>query len=456
MFTTLRAQNNIRLKSFPLETCSLRYAPKTTYAYATRHDQQQQTFFPLGTCSLRNAPRPTYAYATRHDQHTFSCPRTIVKKVKHIPNETTLVKHYTMSRFIHVLLYAALLVLFFLTLRCMTTDEIGAGAPLALHYPRDPTRMLQSALTRVQEMSKQISQFIQQDINDKVQDEMMKEIILYSLDHGKKLRPVLIISMYNQNNVHNTKAQRVPDYVVKAALAIEYIHSASLIIDDIQDDDHERRQKSAMHIKYGLSHSQLCAILLCSMSYQNITLSLESLLESQPNTNKYISILLHKIIANKLKELTEGQIRDIKKDFALEQKITGADIQTLIQLIHQKTSSLFELCFILPWMLSHHTVTKEELNTGISEMQDLSRLFGLVYQISDDFEDMKRDSTKMAKSNNLAKNYVAFRGKKQAFTDFQGYVAAFKSKITTMNMFSPELREIVHYLKEKTLLHVRT
>ena len=56
---------------------------------------------------------------------------------------------------------------------------------------------------------------------------------MYSLDSGKKVRPIIVKSVYKK--LGNTND--LPHYVMQAAIAIEYIHTASLIIDDIMDDD---------------------------------------------------------------------------------------------------------------------------------------------------------------------------------------------------------------------------
>lgn len=312
-------------------------------------------------------------------------------------------------------------------------------------------KKIETSLEKVNKMSNEITNYIHLDINTKVQDVLMREIAIYSLNYGKKLRPILIISMFKQ--ITKKDMENIPDYIINSALAIEYIHSASLIIDDIQDKDDKRRDKNALHIQYGLSKSQLCAILLCALSYQNIFLSLENLFETSPQANKDISIILNKIISDKLKQLTEGQLKDITNDYYVKQKITDNDINILIDLIHKKTSTLFELCFIIPWIYSNITLTSEEFKKGIDDIKELAKLFGLIYQISDDFEDVEQDCRKMSflnRGENIPKNYVVFRGKENAYKDYYNYVNEFETKINKVNMYSLELKEIIKYLNEKT------
>ena len=311
------------------------------------------------------------------------------------------------------------------------------------------SKKVEASLEKVNQMSNLIMNYIEGDLSNKVKEPKLREIATYSLNYGKKLRPILIISMFKQFlNTNET-----PEYIIKSALAIEYIHSASLIIDDIQDKDDKRRDKNALHIEYGLSSSQLCAILLCALSYQNLFLSLENLFETHTDANKDISIILNKVTANELKRLTEGQFKDITNDYNAKQDITDKDINILIDLIHKKTSTLFELCFIIPWLYANHNLSMDKLEKGINDVKQLARLFGLIYQISDDFDDVEQDCRKMAiltRGENIAKNYVVFRGKDNAYKDYNNYVNDFISKINTMNMYSPELKEIISYLHKKT------
>lgn len=74
----------------------------------------------------------------------------------------------------------------------------------------------------------------------------MQEIARYALlAPGKLLRPVLLVAA-----AEATGGSR--DQVVPAALAVEYLHVASLVHDDVIDGDDLRRGQDSVHARYGV------------------------------------------------------------------------------------------------------------------------------------------------------------------------------------------------------------
>lgn len=70
---------------------------------------------------------------------------------------------------------------------------------------------------------------------------------------GKRLRPALCLLVHRMLMEGSRGWQAVPmnDRVIKLAMAVEIIHTASLVHDDILDDADTRRQKQAMHRIFG-------------------------------------------------------------------------------------------------------------------------------------------------------------------------------------------------------------
>jgi geranylgeranyl pyrophosphate synthase len=65
---------------------------------------------------------------------------------------------------------------------------------------------------------------------------------------GKRWRPYLLVSVY----MAITGDEKVPEKVKLAAIAVEAFHKASLIHDDIQDDDHFRYGKPTVYSAHGI------------------------------------------------------------------------------------------------------------------------------------------------------------------------------------------------------------
>lgn len=79
---------------------------------------------------------------------------------------------------------------------------------------------------------------------------------------GKRLRPML--TLLAGEMAGGTFEQALP-----AACAIEFLHTASLIIDDLpcMDDERERRGKQAVHVQFGDDVAILAALALLNQSY---------------------------------------------------------------------------------------------------------------------------------------------------------------------------------------------
>jgi len=106
----------------------------------------------------------------------------------------------------------------------------------------------------------------------------LKDKVLYLLQNGKRLRPILFLLFTGEdeientiNNTHNThninninnindiyinyKSKSTTIYIV--AIVIEILHSLSLVLDDLpeMDDDTIRRENPSFHIKYGIDYT---------------------------------------------------------------------------------------------------------------------------------------------------------------------------------------------------------
>lgn len=92
----------------------------------------------------------------------------------------------------------------------------------------------------------------------KYSDSRLPSLALYSLESGgKRVRPFLVRSACTAVGGHT-------DTALKAACAVEMIHSYSLIHDDlpVMDDDDLRRGKPALHVRSGAKQAMLAGDLL--------------------------------------------------------------------------------------------------------------------------------------------------------------------------------------------------
>ncbi len=199
---------------------------------------------------------------------------------------------------------------------------------------------------------------------------LFNEALNYSLfPGGKRLRPVLTLL-----GAEITGGSR--ERVISAAAAIEYIHTSSLIFDDLpcMDNANERRGKLSLHAKYGEGLAVLVALALLNSSYGMIfACHAKDTLLIRAHTELVECIGSHGMVA--------GQSIDL----SIENKSQLSD--DIVTMRNLKTSALIRMALRVGAVLSN---ANESQLKALSEFADL---IGDAYQTSDDLIDLQEDST---------------------------------------------------------------
>jgi geranylgeranyl pyrophosphate synthase len=288
--------------------------------------------------------------------------------------------------------------------------------------------------TEFDEISNFINEKITLNLEKNIVDKDMLEMCKYSLIGGKKIRPLIFISIFNSlSEIKSFK--ETPKHIYEMSMVIEYIHCASLILDDIMDNDMIRRDKLANYIKFGQSNSLLTTGIICNLSILNLLTSLE-IFNKCPSNNKNLILIIGRFLTDIIQELTMGQFFDvINKDIPIK------------ELINKKTSSLFEFCFVVPWLLVNKTENDEKLHDGIKRMRNIGKIFGNIFQIADDFEDYISDKQKKIYNVNI----ILKNGKESAFNTFNEKVNKFKTLCSIYHINNIVLENIIEQLNKKVV-----
>ena len=95
---------------------------------------------------------------------------------------------------------------------------------------------------------------------------VVQEAMRYAvLGSAQRIRPILTMRV--------ARLLGVPcDLTIRAAAAVELLHCASLVVDDLpcMDDSAERRRKPAVHARYGESTALLAAFGLVALSARSV------------------------------------------------------------------------------------------------------------------------------------------------------------------------------------------
>lgn len=200
---------------------------------------------------------------------------------------------------------------------------------------------------------------------------------------GKRLRPVLTML---GAELFGGK----PEDVINAASAVEFIHTSSLIFDDLpcMDDSPNRRGKLSLHEKFGEGLSTLVAIGFLNQSYQLVTL------DGNGNGRRSLDAVLEIVDCVGPAGMVGGQSVDLMIATANECKICTRTQYGGV--LNRKTSSLIRLALRLGAILSG--AKPDEIKT----LSDFAEALGHAYQISDDIIDLNEDAKVFENGNGKA------------------------------------------------------
>ena len=118
---------------------------------------------------------------------------------------------------------------------------------------------------------------------------------------GKRLRPLLTLLAAWELGARDLKA-------LDAACALEMVHAASLVLDDLpcMDDASERRGRPATHVAYGQDVAILCAVALLGRAF----LTVASMDGIDPARRAQLSVILSEAVG--ANGLAAGQLEDLR------------------------------------------------------------------------------------------------------------------------------------------------
>ena len=183
---------------------------------------------------------------------------------------------------------------------------------------------------------------------------------------GKRVRPFLVIELSKLLKIKKSNYMRL-------ALAVEFVHSYSLIHDDLpgMDNDDLRRGKPTTHKKFGEAIAILAGNSL-------LTLAFELLADSKTHIDSKTRLGL---ITNLAKMSgSSGLAGGQSLDLLYEKKIVSE--KEIIMMHDLKTAKLFEFCMLSPLVLSGKNTPARE-----KEYRKYGKNFGLIFQATDDLLD---------------------------------------------------------------------
>lgn len=186
-----------------------------------------------------------------------------------------------------------------------------------------------------------------------------KEPLKYALEGGKRIRPIVLL-------LSSECINEVDDDTLAAACAIEFLHTESVIHDDIIDNETQRRQKDPFHIKYGYNTSVLTG---------DFVLGLILNIASRINNPR-----VTKNLATTAMMMSEGEVLEGRLETS--EDVTFDDY---LKVIEYKTAVAFETASRLGGIISGGNEEQ------IEYLADYGKNIGIAYQIRDDLHDWQNE-----------------------------------------------------------------
>ncbi|MBI3882374.1 MAG: polyprenyl synthetase family protein, partial [Verrucomicrobia bacterium] len=186
---------------------------------------------------------------------------------------------------------------------------------------------------------------------------------------GKRWRPFLAVSTFQALRADTGKP--LPDDIKKIAVAVECFHKASLIHDDIEDNDALRYGEKTLHEEYGTAVALNVGDLLIGEGYRLIG-------ASKISAEQKAQMLL--VASQGQRELCRGQGAELcwaRKPMPLDQR-------QVLDIFRKKTAPAFEVALRLGALyagVEQHEEVEDVLKT-------YSEALGIAYQIRDDLSDI--------------------------------------------------------------------
>lgn len=210
-----------------------------------------------------------------------------------------------------------------------------------------------------------VNQLIQKQVNSDVS--LINQLGFYIVNSGgKRLRPLLTVlaarALDIQGEQHHT-----------LAAIVEFIHTATLLHDDVVDESTMRRGRETANEVFGNQASVLVGDFLYTRSFQ-MMVTLDSMRVMQ-------------ILSDATNVIAEGEVLQL-----MNCNDPDTSEESYMQVIYSKTARLFEAATLLSAVLTKQSTDIE------NAMQDYGKYLGTAFQLVDDIMDYASDSEDMGKN----------------------------------------------------------
>lgn len=219
----------------------------------------------------------------------------------------------------------------------------------------------------------QISSAEMSNVNELIMKQLNSDVALINQlgfyivnSGGKRIRPLITILSAKALNVHDQE-------ITKLAAIIEFIHTATLLHDDVVDESDLRRGEKTANALFGNAASVLVGDFLYTRSFQMM---------AELQNSKVMDVL-----SNATNVIAEGEVLQL-----MNCNDPDTTEKSYMDVIYFKTAKLFEAATQLVAVLSKQSEAIEDA------LLDYGKYLGTAFQLTDDVMDYNSDANEMGKN----------------------------------------------------------
>ena len=190
---------------------------------------------------------------------------------------------------------------------------------------------------------------------------------------GKRIRPALVLLSARAAHGRSNSVFDARHPSVQVAAAVEIIHMASLVHDDLIDNAAVRHHRPSVHVRWSKRAAVRLGDYLCAKAF---------LLVADCADPRLFAIL-----GRQLREMCGGEIQQVvgRGDFGLSE-------EDCLVMVEKKTAALFSAC------CGAGAVTAGSEPRICEALQEFGRCFGIAFQLLDDCRDFLSDQEGLGKA----------------------------------------------------------
>lgn len=274
---------------------------------------------------------------------------------------------------------------------------------------------------------KDIKEQLEEHLTFESKENALEEAANYSLSgNAKRLRPIMTWVMAREG-------LQLPDnLILPLAKSVEFMHTASLIFDDLpsQDNASARRGKQTLHERYNHATAELTGLWLTQRAVEE-----QSVMKHQ-DPNRLLELIAYS--TRTTQNMCKGQF------FDLHAKGKQLTLDELRELSVNKTGLGFEAALMMPLIIAGESDERKQA------VKDLAYHAGIAFQIKDDLLDISGDANLLGKQpgqdqRNNSSTFVSILGKEEAQKEMWKHYLTAREELTKLPEI-PFFYQLLDYL----------